>query len=58
MKELSVVSRSGKTYTLKYPGIASAQVTDAHGKAVNAQVSGDDTLTFETQVGGHYFLQL
>lgn len=54
LTELSILSRSGRECTLKYPGLAAAKVFDSSGEPLNVNMIDSDTLQFPTQAGGRY----
>jgi alpha-L-fucosidase 2 len=55
--ELSILSRSGCTCRIAYPGIGSATVTDSRGNTVEISRDGKDRIHFTSAVGERYAVE-
>lgn len=58
LTQLTIHSRSGKKCHIKYPDIANATVTDSNEKSVAYTSQDDDVISFPTQKGMTYTLQM
>ena len=55
-KTFNITSKLGGTASVYYPSITEALVTDSDGNTVNYTVSGNDLISFETEVGKTYII--
>ena len=55
-KTFNITSKSGGTASVYYPSITGAYVVDSDGNTVNYTVSGQDLISFETEVGKTYII--
>lgn len=55
-KTFNITSKSGGTASVYYPSITGACVVDSSGNTVNYTVSGQNLISFETEVGKTYII--
>ena len=55
-KTFNITSKSGGDVSVYYPSITNAYVVDSDGNTVNYTVSGQDLISFETEVGKTYII--
>ena len=54
--KINILSAKGGRVAVKYPNFSDVKVYDSEGKAVNATLSEDRILTFDTTAGSSYYI--